>query len=376
MGSSETSESEAWSLPQQPWFNETSGTLLNDTARPAIEGTWAALAGVGVGGNLLVAGAFLIRPWNRTPLQVDRVIGLLALTGLATTLSSLPTHLYSASGHGSMCQVQGFLLNLLCLLSLWYTTLLALERYVKFASPHEHSLTFSLLNLNVLLCGVLVLLLIEVSGPIYGWAEYGYVPECGVCVLNPGSTHILTYTAIQTGCYVMLPSLVTLAASAAVLRRCHASPTPLTRGSQVLKSAGGVCVLCCAMLSSVLLMLPYHLLLLLQAAALNIPFWAKVVSYWLKIVALTCVYPLVLLTARPRDVWPPLMATLRRLSQWQEGGGGPCRWQRRGQGAAEQQDVRLSSLDAHPPSDKNASFKLSRPPSPSNGDKDASVTRL
>ncbi|MPC46940.1 hypothetical protein E2C01_040671 [Portunus trituberculatus] len=97
MGSSETSESEAWSLPQQPWFNETSGTLLNDTARPAIEGTWAALAGVGVGGNLLVAGAFLIRPWNRTPLQVDRVIGLLALTGLATTLSSLPTHLYSAS---------------------------------------------------------------------------------------------------------------------------------------------------------------------------------------------------------------------------------------------------------------------------------------
>ncbi|MPC58011.1 hypothetical protein E2C01_052003 [Portunus trituberculatus] len=30
------------------------------------------------------------------------------------------------------------------------------------------------------------------------------------------------------------------------------------------------------MLSSVLLMLPYHLLLLLQAAALNIPFWAKV----------------------------------------------------------------------------------------------------
>ncbi|MPC58013.1 hypothetical protein E2C01_052005 [Portunus trituberculatus] len=102
----------------------------------------------------------------------------------------------------------------------------------------------------------------------------------------------------------------------------------------------------------------------------------QVVSYWLKIVALTCVYPLVLLTARPRDVWPPLMATLRRLSQWQEGGGGPCRWQRRGQGAAEQQDVRLSSLDAHPPSDKNASFKLSRPPSPSNGDKDASVTRL
>lgn len=63
-----------------------------------MQGTWAALAGVGVGGNLLVAGAFLIRPWNRTPLQVDRVVGLLALTGLATTLASLPTHLYSTSG--------------------------------------------------------------------------------------------------------------------------------------------------------------------------------------------------------------------------------------------------------------------------------------
>ena len=46
---------------------------------------------------------------------------------------------------------------------------------MKIASPHEHSLTFSLLNLNVVLSGVLVLLLIEVAGPIYGWAEYGFV---------------------------------------------------------------------------------------------------------------------------------------------------------------------------------------------------------
>lgn len=50
---------------------------------------------VGVAGNLVLTGVFLWRPWGRTPLQVDRVVGLLALTGLATTLAALPTHLYS-----------------------------------------------------------------------------------------------------------------------------------------------------------------------------------------------------------------------------------------------------------------------------------------
>ncbi|XP_071547742.1 uncharacterized protein [Panulirus ornatus] len=275
---------------------------------------------VGVVGNLVLAAAFLWRPWGRTPLQVDRVVGLLALTGLATTLVALPTHLYSfATGEypagGSLCQVQGFLLNLLCLLCLWYTTVLSVERYVKVASAHEHTLTFSLLNLNVVLSGVLILLLIEVSGPIYGWAEYGYVPDYGVCVLNPGSTHILTYMVIQMSCYVTLPALLTLAASASVLHRCRSHPVPLTRGSQVLKTGVGMSVLCGAVLLCVVLMLPYHALLMLQAAHLHVPVWSKVMSYWLKIVSVSCVYPLVLLVARPREVWPPLLATLHGLKR-------------------------------------------------------------
>ncbi|XP_071547743.1 uncharacterized protein [Panulirus ornatus] len=249
---------------------------------------------VGVVGNLVLAAAFLWRPWGRTPLQVDRVVGLLALTGLATTLVALPTHLYSfATGEypagGSLCQVQGFLLNLLCLLCLWYTTVLSVERYVKVASAHEHTLTFSLLNLNVVLSGVLILLLIEVSGPIYGWAEYGYVPDYGVCVLNPGSTHILTYMVIQMSCYVTLPALLTLAASASVLHRCRSHPVPLTRGSQVLKTGVGMSVLCGAVLLCVVLMLPYHALLMLQAAHLHVPVWSK--------------------------VWPPLLATLHGLKR-------------------------------------------------------------
>ncbi|XP_042893352.1 pinopsin-like [Penaeus japonicus] len=276
---------------------------------------------VGVVGNLVVMLVFMWRPWGRTPLQVDRVVGLLALTGLATTLTSVPFHLYSFvtseyPANDSLCQVQGFLLNLLCLLCLWYTAVLAVERYVKFASPHEHSLTFSLLNLNVVLSGVLVLLLIEVSGPIYGWAEYGYVEDCGMCVLNPRSTHIFTYTVIQTSCYVTLPALVTLFASARVLRELSASdPAPLTRGSQVLKSVMGVTVLCCSMLTSVLLMVPYHVLLMLQAADVPVPTWTKVMSYWLKILALTCVYPVILLSARPREVWPPFVATFHSLKR-------------------------------------------------------------
>ncbi|XP_069970621.1 pinopsin-like [Penaeus vannamei] len=276
---------------------------------------------VGVVGNLVVMLVFMWRPWGRTPLQVDRVVGLLALTGLATTLTSVPFHLYSFvtseyPANDSLCQVQGFLLNLLCLLCLWYTAVLAVERYVKFASPHEHSLTFSLLNLNVVLSGVLVLLLIEVSGPIYGWAEYGYVEDCGMCVLDPRSTHIFTYTVIQTSCYVTLPALVTVFASARVLRELSSSDSaPLTRGSQVLKSAMGVTVLCCSMLTSVLLMVPYHVLLMLQAADVPVPTWTKVMSYWLKIVALTCVYPMILLSARPREVWPPFVATFHSLKR-------------------------------------------------------------
>lgn len=78
-----------------------------------------------------------------------------------------------------------------------------------------------------------------------------------------------------------------------------------------------------------------------------------------------------------QQVWPPLLAALRRLSQGPEGVGSSWRRQRSVECGGEQQDVRLSSLDAHPPSDKNStSFKLSRPPSPSHSDKAASVTRL
>nr|XP_045584875.1 pinopsin-like isoform X1 [Procambarus clarkii]XP_045584876.1 pinopsin-like isoform X1 [Procambarus clarkii]XP_045584877.1 pinopsin-like isoform X1 [Procambarus clarkii]XP_045584878.1 pinopsin-like isoform X1 [Procambarus clarkii] len=286
----------------------------------AAEVTAVVVLVVGVVGNVVVMGVFLGRPCGRTPMQVDRVVGLLALMGLLTTLASVPFHIASFltgeyPARGSLCQVQGFLLNLLCLLSLWYTAVLAVERYVKFASPHEHTLTFSLLNLNVVLCGVLVLLLIEVSGPIYGWAEYGYVSDCGVCVLDPVSTHILTYTVIQTACYVSLPVLITVCAALCILHRCCTDPGPLTQGSQVLKSGAGMSVLCGAMLLCALLMLPYHVLLMLQASQRQIPVWSKVVAYWLKITALTCVYPGLLLSAAPSEVWPAVVA-LRRCWAW------------------------------------------------------------
>ncbi|XP_047498206.1 dachshund homolog 1-like [Penaeus chinensis] len=38
-------------------------------------------------------------------------------------------------------------------------------------------------------------------------------------------------------------------------------------------------------------------------------------SYWLKILALTCVYPVILLSARPREVWPPFIATFHSLKR-------------------------------------------------------------
>ena len=48
-------------------------------------------------------------------------------------------------------------------------------RLFRLVSPHEHRLTFSPLNMNVILSGIFVLILVEVSGPIYGWAEYAFL---------------------------------------------------------------------------------------------------------------------------------------------------------------------------------------------------------
>ncbi|XP_076053175.1 uncharacterized protein LOC143032384 [Oratosquilla oratoria] len=266
---------------------------------------------VGVVGNLMLVCVLLAAPRGKRIQVVDRILLLLGLTGLGATLASTPIQLYAYAMHEfprseSLCQAQGYMLNLLSLLALWYTNLLAIERYVKFRSPHEHALTFSILNLNVIVSGLLVILLIEVCGPIYGWAEYRFAKESTACMVDPLSQHFITYVSIHATCYVGVPALISAVAIICVLRWAFTDPTHLLRGSQYLKCARDVVVLCGAMLTTLLLLLPCQLLLFLQALEVQIPTDVKVAAFWFQMIGLSWVYPAVPFLARPAEAWAAL----------------------------------------------------------------------
>ncbi|KAF2356398.1 hypothetical protein FHG87_012848, partial [Trinorchestia longiramus] len=192
------------------------------------------------------------------------------------------------------CQAQALLLNLLSLVVIWCSALLAAERFFMVLSPHEHALTFSLLNLNVILSGILVLLLVEISGPIYGWAQYTYLKDCCVCFIDPQSRHIFSYALIHTLAYVILPLLGSGACVSKVVIHAVRGSTRVVLMSQMVQTAGGIVWLCLAVLLCLVLLTPYYVVLVLRASNWVVPPPYPVAVYWLHVIAVTCVYPVML----------------------------------------------------------------------------------
>lgn len=41
--------------------------------------------------------------------------------------------------------------------------------------PHEYLVTFSPLTVNIILPGILLIVIVQVTGPLYGWGKYEYI---------------------------------------------------------------------------------------------------------------------------------------------------------------------------------------------------------
>lgn len=50
-----------------------------------------------------------------------------------------------------------------------------LFRYTKHVIPHDYLVTFSPLTVNVILPGILLIVVVQVTGPLYGWGKYEYM---------------------------------------------------------------------------------------------------------------------------------------------------------------------------------------------------------
>ncbi|PRD25284.1 UNVERIFIED_CONTAM: hypothetical protein NCL1_41350 [Trichonephila clavipes] len=51
----------------------------------------------------------------------------------------------------------------------------AFFRYTKHIVPHDYLVTFSPLTVNVILPGLMLVVIIQVTGPLYGWGKYEYM---------------------------------------------------------------------------------------------------------------------------------------------------------------------------------------------------------
>ncbi|PSN57313.1 hypothetical protein C0J52_02115 [Blattella germanica] len=87
--------------------------------------------------------------------------------------------------------------------------------------PEEHDLTFSWLNTNVIQVGLMFLLVTDATGPVYGWAQYVFSTESGLCILDPGSRYVTTYISVSLPLYYFLPLLVTTCCHALILLQRH-----------------------------------------------------------------------------------------------------------------------------------------------------------
>lgn len=76
--------------------------------------------------------------------------------------------------HDVSCQLYGFIDLVVFSGSTWILCIAAMERYFKFMIQVDHPSTFSVKNLNMIVVGIFVLIILVATGPLYGLGEYSY----------------------------------------------------------------------------------------------------------------------------------------------------------------------------------------------------------
>ncbi|XP_076347361.1 uncharacterized protein LOC143245192 [Tachypleus tridentatus] len=136
--------------------------------------------------------------FRRKTSSVDVILGFISLTCSARTMTKSLVYvaLFLSGGWvfgDAFCQLQSYV-DVLCRhLFFWLMALFSFERYTKHLMPHDHVITFSPLSVKVMIPGTFLLISAQVSSPLYGWGQYGYVPEYGVCDLLLSSAHCCSY---------------------------------------------------------------------------------------------------------------------------------------------------------------------------------------
>ncbi|XP_061183271.1 uncharacterized protein LOC133191539 [Saccostrea echinata] len=72
------------------------------------------------------------------------------------------------------CQLYGFVDLVVYSGSTWILCIAAMERYFKFMLQVDHPSTFSVKNVNMIVVGIFILIILIATGPLYGLGEYSY----------------------------------------------------------------------------------------------------------------------------------------------------------------------------------------------------------
>ncbi|KAF8790485.1 hypothetical protein HNY73_005502 [Argiope bruennichi] len=82
--------------------------------------------------------------------------------------------------------------------------------------PHDYLVTFSPLTVHVILPGILLIVIVQVTGPLYGWGKYDFVQETGLCGITTESPFGCSYAIYLVLCLI-LPPLVIIAINGILL---------------------------------------------------------------------------------------------------------------------------------------------------------------
>ncbi|KFM79406.1 Trace amine-associated receptor 6, partial [Stegodyphus mimosarum] len=129
---------------------------------------------------------------------IDIIIASIAIAALGRSLllGPLQTACFTQGEWpfgDSMCQLQAYIEAMLRNAVIWYLSLLSIERYTKHIMPHEYLATFSPLTVNIILLGILLIVIVQVTAPLYGWGKYEYIHDTGLCGTATTSTFGCSY---------------------------------------------------------------------------------------------------------------------------------------------------------------------------------------